>query len=61
MAVIPLSFIHDEDVHKGYMITYNDETGKYQVSVKNDSGTSFSADFKSVEEAQTFADDWISK
>ena len=33
--------------------------GKYYVSMTNDFGTSFRADFLSEEDAEIFAEDWI--
>lgn len=33
----------------------------YHVSVKNDSGTSFTARFETVDDADDFAEDWVFK
>ncbi len=35
------------------------EDGDYRVSVKNESGSTFSSSFDSVDTAEDFAEDWV--
>ena len=52
------SYISDDEKRKATVFRDQND-GKYYVSMTNDFGTSFRADFSSEEDAEIFAKDWI--
>lgn len=52
------SYISDDEKRKATVFREQID-GKYYVSMTNDFGTSFRADFLSEEDAEIFAEDWI--
>jgi hypothetical protein len=54
------SYISDDEKRKATVFRDQND-GKYYVSMTNEFGTSFRADFSSEEDAEIFAEDWIMK
>ena len=52
------SYISDDEKRKATVFRDQND-GKYYVSMTNEFGTSFRADFSSEEDAEIFAEDWI--
>lgn len=59
MAYKELSVYQTEDAKRRSTVLKNLTTGKYHVSVVNDSGTSFTSVFDNEESAEQFAEDWV--
>lgn len=53
-------FVSDDEKRKATVFKETID-GKYYVSMMNETGTSFRADFKSEEDAEIFAEDWVMK
>jgi hypothetical protein len=54
------SYISDDEKRKATVFRDQND-GKYYVSMTNEFGTSFRADFSSEEDAEIFAEDWVMK
>ena len=52
------SYISDDEKRKATVFRDQND-GKYYVSMTNEFGTSFRADFSSEEDAEIFAEDWV--
>jgi hypothetical protein len=59
--MITLSSYTSDDEKRKATIFRDQNDGKYYVSMTNEFGTSFRADFSSEEDAEIFAEDWIMK
>jgi hypothetical protein len=57
--MITLSSYTSDDEKRKATIFRDQNDGKYYVSMTNEFGTSFRADFLSEEDAEIFAEDWI--
>ena len=57
--MITLSSYTSDDEKRKATIFRDQNDGKYYVSMTNEFGTSFRADFSSEEDAEIFAEDWI--
>ena len=59
--MITLSSYTSDDEKRKATIFRDQNDGKYYVSMTNEFGTSFRADFSSEEDAEIFAEDWVMK
>jgi hypothetical protein len=59
--MITLSSYTSDDEKRKATVFRDQNDGKYYVSMTNEFGTSFRADFSSEEDAEIFAEDWIMK
>ena len=57
--MITLSSYTSDDEKRKATVFRDQNDGKYYVSMTNEFGTSFRADFSSEEDAEIFAEDWI--
>ena len=57
--MITLSSYTSDDEKRKATVFRDQNDGKYYVSMTNEFGTSFRADFSSEEAAEVFAKDWI--
>jgi len=57
--MITLSSYTSDDEKRKATVFRDQNDGKYYVSMTNEFGTSFRADFSSEEDAEFFAEDWI--
>jgi hypothetical protein len=53
--------ISNDDIRKSSSIKYNATDKNYQVVVRNDTGSYFSATFETIEAAETFVNEWMNK
>ena len=59
--MITLSSYTSDDEKRKATIFRDQNDGKYYVSMTNEFGTSFRADFLSEEDAEMYAEDWVMK
>lgn len=59
VAYKELSGYYSEDCKRRSTVSKNLETGKFHVSVVNDSGTSFTSVYDTEDTAEQFAEDWV--
>jgi hypothetical protein len=60
MSVIKLISEYIGEEHNRSASVYKDlETKEYKVSIRNESGTYFTATFESVDEAEDYAESWV--
>jgi hypothetical protein len=59
--MITLSSYTSDDEKRKATVFRDQNDGKYYVSMTNEFGTSFRADFLSEEGAEIFAEDWVLK
>jgi hypothetical protein len=59
--MITLSSYTSDDEKRKATVFRDQNDGKYYVSMTNEFGTSFRADFSSEEDAEIFAEDWVMK
>ena len=52
-------FLSDESARKTATVYKNIVTGSYNVVVKSDTGTTYTAHFDKREDAENFAEDWV--
>jgi hypothetical protein len=59
MAVKELSKFYSEDEHRVATVYKTLDTGKYFTSVISDTGSAFRADFENIDDAESYAEDWV--
>lgn len=59
--MITLSVFMSDDEKKKATVFKETIDGKYYVSMINETGTSFRADFKTEQDAEVFAENWVMK
>jgi len=59
--MITLSSYMSDDEKRKATVFREQIDGKYYVSMTNEFGTSFRANFSSVEDAEMYAEDWVLK
>lgn len=59
MSIKIISNYIADDEKRSAMVYKVLETGKYKVSVTNDSGSTFSTTFDDVDSAENYAEDWV--
>jgi hypothetical protein len=59
--MITLSSYTSDDEKRKATIFRDQNDGKYYVSMTNEFGTSFRANFSSEEDAEMYAEDWVMK
>jgi|APGre2960657373_1045057.scaffolds.fasta_scaffold77965_5 hypothetical protein len=58
-ALKTISEYYSEDSNKRAVVMKDLTLGNYRVVVTNDSGSSFSTSFDTLEHAETYAEDWV--